>query len=65
MLAAVKHWGTVNSVVSAKKVKDVVAKAIEHVRFPLLPPDLLTQLEKDNETDPCIPVRACFPFPHG
>lgn len=55
VLEAVKHWGNVNSVVSTQPLKDVLAKVICHVRFPLLPADMLTKLEQENEKQPVIP----------
>lgn len=57
VLAAVKEWATVNSVVSGKTESAVAARVIENVRFALLDGDTLAKFEKDNEKSNIAPVR--------
>lgn len=57
VLAAVKEWTTVNSVVTGKPANVVCARVMEHVRIPLLDADTLTKLEKENETSKLVPDR--------
>ena len=43
-------------VVAGKPVGAVIAKVVEHVRFPLLPAEVLSKLEADNDKAPLVPV---------
>lgn len=47
-------------VATGKPVSQVVAKVIEKVRFPLIPADILSKLEKDNEKSGIIPVQIAL-----
>ena len=56
VLASVKEWGTVNSVVTGQTMADTLKGVVEHVRFPLLDEATLQKIEEDNEKTPIIPV---------
>ncbi|XP_065833858.1 BTB/POZ domain-containing protein 19-like [Oscarella lobularis] len=56
ILKAVKEWATVNSVVSGESMGDLCKHAIEHVRFPLIDPDELSFIEKENNRKKYIPI---------
>lgn len=56
ILASVKEWGTVNSVVVDRSIAEVLRGVIEHVRFPLLNEAALNKIEEENEKSPIIPV---------
>ena len=43
-------------VVSGASLAEVASMVIEHVRFPLLDPDALNTVEKDNTKNYLIPV---------
>lgn len=53
---AVREWGTVNMVITEKSMKEVVAKVIGHVRFPLFTTEQLSEAEKLNAQEDFIPV---------
>lgn len=54
----IKEWAAVNSVVLAKPVAEVARNVIVWVRLPILSPDELEKLEKDNKKDNIIPVES-------
>lgn len=53
---AMREWGTVNMVVLEKPMAEVIAKVVEHVRFPLLSTDMLSKIEEENNKEQNIPV---------
>lgn len=53
---AVREWGTVNMVITEKSMKEVVAKVIRFVRFPLFAKDQLQEVERTNEEEDFIPM---------
>lgn len=57
ILAAVREWATVNSVVLSKSMADVVQNVIKYVRLALLTPEELKQIEQDNEKDRMVPIK--------
>ncbi|XP_065184982.1 BTB/POZ domain-containing protein 19-like [Sycon ciliatum] len=57
VLKHVKEWASVNSVVTGESLGETCRNVIEHVRFPLLDPDELKVIEKENEKKKYIPVR--------
>lgn len=57
ILAAVREWATVNSVVLSKSVAEVVQNVIKYVRLALLTPEELKQIEQDNEKDRMVPIK--------
>lgn len=59
IIAYIKEWATVNAVVLSKSVSDVAKKAVMNVRLPLLMPEEIEKLEKDNRKDSLVPV-DCF-----
>lgn len=56
ILNCVKNWANVVATATDKKLGEAVKNVICHVRFPLLPPDYLVLLEKDNHEKNYIPV---------
>ncbi|WAR24254.1 BTBDJ-like protein [Mya arenaria] len=52
----VKEWAAVNSVVLGRPVADVAKNVIVWIRLPILTPDEIEKLEKDNKKDNIIPV---------
>ncbi|KAH3695518.1 BTB/POZ domain-containing protein 19-like [Dreissena polymorpha] len=52
----VKEWAAVNSVVLGKPVADVAKNVITWIRLPILSPDEIEKLEKENKKDNIIPV---------
>jgi hypothetical protein len=56
ILKAVKEWATVNSVVSGESLGDVCKNTIHHVRFPLIDPEELSFIDKENERKRYIPI---------
>lgn len=57
ILAAVREWATVNSVVLSKSMAEVVQNVIKYVRLALLTPEELKQIEQDNEKDRMVPIK--------
>ncbi|XP_074612038.1 BTB/POZ domain-containing protein 19-like [Acropora palmata] len=57
ILAAVREWATVNSVVLSKSMAEVVQNVIKYVRLALLTPEELKQIEQDNEKDSMVPIK--------
>lgn len=53
---AVKEWGTVNMVITESSLKEVLAKVVRHVRFPMMSAEYLEGLEKENDKSGIIPV---------
>ena len=47
-------------VVTGGQLGEVVKNVIIHVRFPLLDPDILGDVEKENEKKQYIPVRIIY-----
>lgn len=56
ILEKVKEWASVNAVVTGGTLGEVANMVIRHVRFPLLDPDTLSDVEKENEKKQFIPV---------
>ncbi|CAI8026260.1 BTB/POZ domain-containing protein 19 [Geodia barretti] len=56
ILAKVTEWATVNSVVMGQTLGEVAVKVINHVRFGLLDPEKLSQIERDNQQKNFVPV---------
>ncbi|XP_064385896.1 BTB/POZ domain-containing protein 19-like [Halichondria panicea] len=56
ILEKVLEWATVNSVVTGSNLGEVAQTVITHVRFPLLHPDKLSEVEKENKKSNHIPV---------
>ncbi|KAL4236268.1 BTB/POZ domain-containing protein 19 [Mactra antiquata] len=52
----IKEWAAVNSVVIGKPVSDVAKNVIQWVRLPILTPEELEKLEKENKKDNIITV---------
>lgn len=52
----IKEWAAVNSVVLGKPVAEVARNVIQFVRLPILTPDELEKLEKENKKDNIITV---------
>ncbi|XP_013397826.1 BTB/POZ domain-containing protein 19 [Lingula anatina] len=61
VISAVREWATVNSVVIGKPITEVSKSVAQHIRLPLLSPDELTEVEKENKKDNLIPVE-CVSF---
>ncbi|EGD78075.1 hypothetical protein PTSG_08954 [Salpingoeca rosetta] len=57
VLASVKEWGTVNSVVTDQTMAEVLRGVVDHVRFPLLDAATLQKIEEENDKTSIIPVR--------
>lgn len=51
-----KEWAAVNSVVLGKPVAEVARNVIQWVRLPILTPDELEKLEKENKKDNIVTV---------
>lgn len=52
-------YGVLNGhyqVVASRPIGDVVRNVIQHVRFPLISSDYLTQIEKENDKSNLVPV---------
>jgi hypothetical protein len=56
ILGKVTEWATVNSVVMGQTLGEVAVKVINHVRFGLLDPERLSQIERDNQQKNFVPV---------
>lgn len=56
ILDKVTEWATVNSVVSGNTLGDVAFKVIQNIRFPLLDPEKLSQVELENKVKSYIPM---------
>lgn len=56
ILEKVTEWATVNSVVLGTTLDEAAKNVMVHVRLPLLDPDVLSQLEKENQKKKYIPV---------
>ena len=61
ILEKVTEWATVNSVVTGATLKEVAKNVIQNVRFALLDPEKLSQVEKENAKKDYIPVRSNLP----
>lgn len=57
ILAAVREWATVNSVVLGRSLAEVAQNVIKYVRLSLLMPEELKQIEQENEKDRMIPIK--------
>lgn len=57
ILEKVTEWATVNSVVTGDSLREVAKNVIQNVRFALLDPERLSQVEKENAKKDFIPVR--------
>ncbi len=51
-----KHQSTIPQVVTGSTLGEVAQPVITHVRFPLLHPDKLSEVEKENKKNNYIPV---------
>lgn len=56
ILEKVLEWATVNSVVTGSSLGEVAQCVIVHVRFPLLHPDKLSEVEMENKKNNYIPM---------
>ncbi|KAL3869284.1 hypothetical protein ACJMK2_041987 [Sinanodonta woodiana] len=56
ILRYIKEWAAVNSAVMKKAVSEVTKHVIQWVRLPILSPQEIEKLEKDNKKDHIIPV---------
>lgn len=56
ILEKVTEWATVNSVVTGATLKEVAQNVIQNVRFALLDPEKLSEVEKENAKKDYIPV---------
>lgn len=56
VMAAIKDWAAVNSAVTGDSVQKVLRPVMKYVRLPLLSPEELQQIEKDNINHPIVPV---------
>ena len=56
ILEKVTEWATVNSVVTGDTLREVAKNVVKNVRFALLDPEKLTQVEKENAKKDYIPV---------
>ena len=58
ILEKVTEWATVNSVVTGDTLGAVAKNVIKNVRFALLDPEKLSEVEKENAKKDYIPVRV-------
>ncbi|XP_070563955.1 BTB/POZ domain-containing protein 19-like [Ptychodera flava] len=56
ILACIKEWATVNSVVLGRKIEPVAENVITHVRIPLLSAEEIKKIEQNNKKEPFVPV---------
>ncbi|XP_077981578.1 BTB/POZ domain-containing protein 19-like [Glandiceps talaboti] len=56
ILACVREWATVNSVVLGKQIAEVAENVISHVRLPVLSAEELKKIEQDNRKEHFVPV---------
>lgn len=56
VIASLRDWANVNSVVLGRPVNQVAQKIVSHIRLPLLTPEELSVVEKENEKDHLLPV---------
>lgn len=56
VLKYIKEWAAINSVVAGKPVCEVAKKVVLWIRLPILTPEELEKLEKDNKKDNIIPI---------
>ena len=61
ILEKVTEWATVNSVVTGATLKEVAQNVIQNVRFALLDPEKLSEVEKENAKKNYIPVHRSIP----
>lgn len=52
----IKEWAAVNSVVLGRPVADVAKNVIQWVRLPILTPDEISKIEKENKKDNIVTV---------
>lgn len=62
ILEKVTEWATVNSVVTGASLKEVAKNVIQNVRFALLDPEKLSEVEKENAKKDYIPVCRSIPL---